>query len=207
MAAALISGLNRVKSSSSVVLMASKGASSTRDLARALRSVGVYNAYGLKGGFEGWVGASLPVTEGEYDDSATSFLRDEIEVVVEELKKPENRIPVIGSSVLAFTALINYHVTFEVIGLWGTAFAFYNGSALRLVQSVAAGASSLLLSNSGKSTASTSASLDIDIFVAEEASLPPPSPPPVASASVDLVALQEAFETASSVSAEEKASV
>ncbi|GAX84176.1 hypothetical protein CEUSTIGMA_g11599.t1 [Chlamydomonas eustigma] len=137
-AAAIIAGLKEVKSQlANVVIMDNTGSSKAREVARALRREGVFQAYVMKGGYQQWVSQDLPTSEGAtYETNASLLIKDEVEFLTEkaqatweEVKKPEVGLPILGGTVVGSIALINYHTTLQVIGLWVLASSVYNGTA------------------------------------------------------------------------------
>ncbi|KAJ9519938.1 hypothetical protein QJQ45_014668 [Haematococcus lacustris] len=134
--AALVAGLKQVSTPlTRVVVMDAEGSPAARSVARAVRAEGLYNAYVMKSGFQGWQQAQLPVTLSRgisYEASAADLVADNVEVIREQalavlsrLSQPAVAIPVAGTTALGATALYNYHTTLQVIGLAGLSWSAY----------------------------------------------------------------------------------
>lgn len=83
--------------------MDSSGSDKSRDLARALTSLGQPLSYVMTGGFKGWAAAELPVLEDavEYDASTGAVLSDNLEVVAEKANEAVKTVsqPQVGLAV------------------------------------------------------------------------------------------------------------
>lgn len=123
--AAYIAGLGEVKGpATKLVVMDDRGDELARDLAKALKAVGVGLPFVMYGGFKQWQEDGLGVVEGttEYNNSISGFLSDELEVIAQKLevfKNPLLTLPLLLGTGGVGWAVYNYHTTLEFIGFLG----------------------------------------------------------------------------------------
>jgi hypothetical protein len=124
--AAYISGLKEVQGPlTRFIIMDTTGSDKARDVARALRDIGVAAPYVMAGGFRRWQERELPVAEsGKYDSSVALLIGDEIEQLtttaaekLSPLKEPSLAVPVAAGSALLAYAAYNYHYTLQFLGV------------------------------------------------------------------------------------------
>lgn len=124
--AAYISGLKEVQGPlTRFIIMDTTGSDKAREVARALRDIGVAEPYIMAGGFRRWQERELPVAEsGRYDSSVALLIGDEIEQItntaaekLSPLKEPSLGVPVAAGSALLAVAAYNYHYTLQYLGV------------------------------------------------------------------------------------------
>jgi hypothetical protein len=148
----------------SVVIMDGRGGATAKELARALRREGVYNAYTLTGGFSAWQSADLPTTSAsDYSASAGDLLRDEAEALgsrfgglsvwaSEQFSDPATALPTAGGVLAGTIILANYATTLKVIGLWGLSWSLYEGITTGSLEAGIKAASKAIDGVTGKAT-------------------------------------------------------
>eukprot|EP00850_Spirogloea_muscicola_P019601 SM000195S05248 [mRNA] locus=s195:19393:24780:+ [translate_table: standard] len=115
MTAAKIKGLKGVKSNTKVVILDENG-SRSKDIARALKRIGVKRPYRVDGGFKAW--SSALRTKEDVAETPLQILKKEAEAIIEDVKPtPLGVAGVTGASGLGIWGLLNWETSLEVIGL------------------------------------------------------------------------------------------
>lgn len=149
--AAFIAGLKQVTPLSKVVVMDKQGSGLAKDLAKALRKEGVYQAFVLKGGFARWTAEGLPtITGSDYQANPALVLKDEVELLtskagalIARAKDPMVGLPLAAGTAAGVAAVANYHTSLQAIGLWGLTYSLYNGISTGKIQRAIDGASAV----------------------------------------------------------------
>lgn len=99
-----------------------------RPIQNALRRLGCSKVFVLNGGFLGWTNAKLPIDSGEgatYSVGTVDSLTESVQVLTEQssvLNDPSVYIPLSIVTVLSVWAVVNYHYTLRLVGVFGPFF-------------------------------------------------------------------------------------